>query len=250
MVPVFVLLFLLLGSSPSLFDLRFLLVYQERLHRVIVVVVAHQKCQLSLLWQLGPRFLLAGLILGYMLALLAHDVLPANLELVLVLIVAGLVSRVVHPYKPAADLCATNVIDCQVGAPLVLILQPAEALGLAGLLVAHEFDEYGLAELGEYGDYVAFGEFVGEAAKVDVGSVAVVRVPGCIWRAGWASVRHSMGGSGLEYLHAVFDLLLIERLDSAYLVHGLPHCESPILVVAQGEGSFKLKLKVEDSLQG
>jgi hypothetical protein len=35
--------------------------------------------------------------------------------------------------------------------------------------------------LGEYRDDVAFGEIVGEAAKVDEGCIAVVDMPGRVW---------------------------------------------------------------------
>lgn len=85
--------------------------------------------------------------------------------------------------QPAANLSTSNVVDCQVAAALVFVLEPAEAFGLAGFFVANEFEEDGLAVLGEDCDDVPFGEFVGEAAEVDVGGIAVVDVPGGVWSA-------------------------------------------------------------------
>lgn len=88
-----------------------------------------------------------------------------------------LVPRVVNAHHTAQYVSAAEVVDGQVCAPLVAVLEPAEALGLARLLVARELDEDRLAVLREDDDDVALGERVGEAAEVDVGGVAVVGVP-------------------------------------------------------------------------
>lgn len=126
------------------------------------------------------RFFFTALVLGHSFAFPAHHILPANLELVGVFVISRLVTRVVDAYHPTANLCAAEVVHGQVGASLVLILEPAEALGFAGFVVAGELQKYWLAELGEDGNDVAFGEFVRESAKVHKGRVAVVGVPGCI----------------------------------------------------------------------
>jgi len=212
----------LLFRPPLLFgqrllNLLLLFVDEELLHRVIVVVVLNEQLKLPLLLQhrpllFSPRFLffLVIIILCILLvaaqsplgALPAQHVLPADAALVGVVVVARLVARVVDADQPAADLGAAQVVDGQVGAALVLVLEPAEALGLARLLVAHQLEEDGLAELAEDGDDVALGQLVGEAAEVDEGRVAVVDVPG--------RVRGD----------AIFDLALVERLDRSDLVHG------------------------------
>lgn len=136
-----------------------------------------------------------------------------------------LVARVVDAHHAAQDVGAAEVVDGQVGAPLVAVLEPAEALGLARLLVARQLDEDGLAVLREDDDDVALGERVGEPAEVDVGRVAVVRVPGGLGRAAERSVssgaQTNVGREGVGWhVHSMFELALVERLDGAYLVHG------------------------------
>lgn len=113
--------------------------------------------------------------LGHLLP--AHHVLPANLAIFLVLIVSSLVPRVVNPDEPPADLGSPDVVHCEVARPLVLVFEPAEALALARLLVARQFEEDWLAILGEDGDDVALGKLIGETAKIDKSRVAVVGVP-------------------------------------------------------------------------
>ena len=87
----------------------------------------------------------------------------------------------VHSYDPLRDLRATKIVNRKVGAALILVLEPTEALGLACFLVARKFQKGWIAKLGEDCDYIAFGEFEREATEVDVGRVAVVDVPGRLW---------------------------------------------------------------------
>lgn len=127
--------------------------------------------------------------------------------------------------QPPVDLRAAHVVDSEVGAALVLELEPAEALRLARLLVARELEEGGLAELAEDGDHVAFRELVGQAAEVDEGRVAVVDVPGGVGAAAGGRVGQlwllalegwsALGGDS----HSMLDLLLVQLLYGAYLVH-------------------------------
>lgn len=112
-MPVLVLPFLLLGLPFRLVNLLLLFLDEESLHGIVIVVVPHETRQLSLFRQHGSRlFLLAALILGDGLALPALHVLPADLELLRVLIVPGFVVRMVDAYHPAANLCAAEVVDC------------------------------------------------------------------------------------------------------------------------------------------
>lgn len=73
---------------------------------------------------------------------------------------------------------AAQVVDGEVGAALVLVLEPAEAARLARFLVPGELEEGRLAILGEDGDDVALAELVREPAEVDECRVAVVDMPG------------------------------------------------------------------------
>lgn len=180
MALVAVLLLLPLSLFPSLLDLLLLLLDQEPLHRIVVVVLAHQNGQLPLSRKHRPRsrrLLLFLTTVLHRLPLPAQHILPPNLELLPVLVVPQLVPRMIHAHHAPAHVRAAEVVHREVGAALVLVLEPAEALGLARLLVAHELQEGRLAELGEDGDDVALGELVGEAAEVDVGRVSVVDVP-------------------------------------------------------------------------
>jgi hypothetical protein len=76
---------------------------------------------------------------------------------------------------------------------------------------------YGLPELGEYGDYVAFAEVVGEGADVDVGCVSVVGVPGGfrgtregVGRLVYMDILGNYGCESLEGdLHCVFELTFV-----------------------------------------
>lgn len=62
----------------------------------------------------------------------------------------------VHTNKATANFCSAQVVDGQIGAPLVLVLEPPKALGLARLFVADELQKDGFSELGEYGHDIAF----------------------------------------------------------------------------------------------
>lgn len=187
-VPIFPILFLLTLAVLPQGALYFLLLLldQEPLHRIIFVVLFDQLGQLPLLPNHGPPLLfsLAALlhlhihVLAIGGPLAAHDVLPRDLELLGVLVVAHLVAGVVDAHEAAADLGAAQVVDGQVGAPLVLVLEPAEALALARLLVPRQLQEHGLPVLREDGDDVALRQLVRQAAEVDEGGVAVVGVPG------------------------------------------------------------------------
>lgn len=132
----------------------------------------------------------------------------------------------VHAHHAAPDGRAAEVVDGQVGAALVLVLEPAEAAALARLAVARQLEEDGFAELGEDGDDVALGELEREAAEEDEGGVAVVDMPGGIGGAGSARRRGSVVGADRKVeresqdLQSLLNLLLVELLDGAYLVHG------------------------------
>lgn len=61
----------------------------------------------------------------------AQHVLPADLAILYIFIVASLVSCVVDAYQAAADLGTTDVVHCQVARTLILVLEPAEAFAFA-----------------------------------------------------------------------------------------------------------------------
>ena len=81
----------------------------------------------------------------------------------------------VHPDGPLAQLDAVEVVNGEHGGPLVLEADEAEALALAGDVVADEVDVDDLAVLGEDGEDVALGELVGQAADEEPGGVPVLR---------------------------------------------------------------------------
>lgn len=185
-------------STQRLVDLLLFLLDQELLHRVVVVVALNQELQLSLFFQHRPVLLcllcvrirvraaspvgirIIGCALptiALLLPLSALYVFPPNLALLGVIVVPRLVPRVVDTDKAAADSGAAEVVDGQVGAALVLILEPAEAAALARVAVARQLEEGRFAVLREDGDDVALGELEGQPAEEDEGRVAVVDVP-------------------------------------------------------------------------
>jgi hypothetical protein len=66
----------------------------------------------------------------------------------------------VYAHDAAQNVGPSEIIDGEIGAALVLVLEPAEALGLSRLLVAGEFDKDGLAKLRKDDNNVALGELV------------------------------------------------------------------------------------------
>lgn len=179
------LLVLVPAPEQCLIDLPFLFLDQEPLHGIIVVMLLNQLLQFYLLLDHRPPGLLLlllllvfrflGLALGPL--LLALDIRPTDGEFRRVLVVPRLVPRVVHAHQAAGDVGAAQVVHGEVAAALVLVLQPAESLAPPRLLVPRELEEDGLAVLREDGEDVALGQLEGQAAEVDEGGVAVVRVP-------------------------------------------------------------------------
>lgn len=164
------------------FDLGLLLLNQIRLHRILIVGIAHEFRQLLLLlqqwsrhlWALTPPLLSRGLLVS-----------SVKIDIVLrFLSVLPLVSRVINPQYPSHDFCSSEIIHRQVRTSLIFIFEKTEAFAFPALLVAHEIDVDGFAVLAEDSDDVAFGEVERESANVNVGCVAVVGVPGRFWRAG------------------------------------------------------------------
>lgn len=75
------------------------------------------------------------------------DVLPPNLALLDVLVVARLVAGMVHVYQATRDGGTAKIVHGEVGAPLVLVFEPAKPLAFPRLAVACELQEHGLAVL-------------------------------------------------------------------------------------------------------
>lgn len=134
--------------------------------------------------RIGARATVVGVAGGGGVALALLHGGPVDLSVVGVLVVAELVARMVDADDAAGNGGAANVVDGEVGAALVFVLEPTEAARLAGFLVAGKLDEDGLAKLREYGDDVALGQVQRQAAKVDEGGVAVVDVPRGVGSAG------------------------------------------------------------------
>lgn len=120
---IFVSSLFLVGLPPSLVDFFLLLFDKKGFHRVVVVVIPHQKRQFPLFrqrWSLD-LFVLAFAILD-LLALFLHDILPPDLELLLIFVIPCLVPRVVNSHQAAGNICASEVIYSEVGAPLIFVL--------------------------------------------------------------------------------------------------------------------------------
>ena len=79
------------------------------------------------------------------------------------------------------NFCSSKIVYCEVRTPLIFILKERKAFWLAGLLIADKVDKGGFAKLWEDGNYVAFGEFEGKSAYVDVCSISIIGMPGGIW---------------------------------------------------------------------
>jgi hypothetical protein len=162
---------------------------QELPHRILLVVLQQQLLELLLFLErffffipvavpVVLRALRVVVVLpGHRQPLHAQHRLPVAVALVRVVVVAGLVSRMVDSHLAPEDIGAVEVVDGEDGAAAILILEPAEALGLARLLIARHLDEDGLAILREDDDDVAFGELKRDAAKVDPRRVTPVGVP-------------------------------------------------------------------------
>ncbi len=92
-------------------------------------------------------------------------------------IVLCFVSRVIHPQCSAFNHSTAQIVDCEICAALVLILEKCEAFGLASLLVAYEIDICWFAELGKYRYYIAFSELKRQSTNVNISCVAIVCMP-------------------------------------------------------------------------
>ncbi len=112
-------------------------------------MIVYQFRKIAFFLEHGPlrRLVLVAFVLGERLALFSLEVLPSDLELVLVFVIAHRVSRMVHAHKTPPDFCAAEIVHSKIGALLVFVLEPPKTLGLACFLVAHELQKYGLAKL-------------------------------------------------------------------------------------------------------
>lgn len=237
---------LLCCPTKRILDLLLLLLDQELFHGVVLVMFLFQQHELPLLLQHRPMpapprsFVLTTALAHVCVVIVAAaallqrlpllERLPVDAALVHVLVVPGLVPRVVDADHAAVDGRAAQVVDGEVGAALVLVLEPAEAARLARLLVAGELEEGRLAVLREDGDDVTLAELVWEPAEVDKRRVTIVDMPGgvggavgrsrllacacpeVVWSVSWVC-----GGSDV---HSLLYLPLVELLDCPYLVHG------------------------------
>jgi hypothetical protein len=174
---------------PCSVDLLPLLLNKVLLHGIVIVMICNQAGKLPLLNQHRPSALILSVRIRHLRSCLvlstasfrslsALHVLPTHLAVIQILIVSGLISCMIDADYPVADRCATKIVDCEVCAPLILVLEPTEAATLSRLLVPCELKENWLTKLAENGDNVAFRKLVGQSTKVDKGCIAVVDVPG------------------------------------------------------------------------
>lgn len=103
---------------------------------------------------------------------LLREIMP-----LLSLVVLFLVSGMIDLQRPAHKHETSQVVNCQIRAALILILQKCKTFGLSGLLVANEVDVNRFAVLGEYRNNIAFRELEMEATNVDISCVAIVCMP-------------------------------------------------------------------------
>lgn len=138
-------------------NLLSLLLHQILLHRIIVIVLPQQLLQLDFFLKQRPSLFLA-LLFAFP---TGRPALQTPLPLLFLLAVSPLVSRMVHLQNPPHHARATEIVHREVGRALVFIFQEGEPFAFAGFFVADEVDVGRLAELGEYGQDVAFGEVKG-----------------------------------------------------------------------------------------
>lgn len=140
MVSVLVFAILLVCFAPCLFNFFLLLFDQETLHRIIVIVLLHQERKLPLLGKHRTLFFLfTALFFRQSLTFPLKHVLPTDLELVWVLVIARLVSCVIDLDKATANIRSAKVVYCQVGTSLVFVLEPSEPFGLARFFITDQF---------------------------------------------------------------------------------------------------------------
>lgn len=131
---------------PGVGDLFFFLINHVGLHGIVVVLVSHKLGKLQLFLQHGSVVLFLALVTAVRLS--GADLLVlADVKLVLVFVFLFLVSRVIDGKQPPHDSSTTQIVDGQIAAPLVLVLEPGESSALARFLVAHQPDPDGLAVL-------------------------------------------------------------------------------------------------------
>merc|ERR1719272_911360 len=93
---------------------------------------------------------------------------------------------------PAENFRSVEVVHREDGAPLILIADEGEALGLPRLLITRHVDVYDLAELRGYHDHIALAQPVAQPTNIDIGAVLMLRVPGLV-DVPHASVADSVG---------------------------------------------------------
>lgn len=124
------------------------------------------------------------------------------------------------------DRSTPQVIHSKVRAPLIFIFQKCKSLGFSGFFVTHEVDIHGLAELGEDGDDIPFGELEREPSDVYVRCIAVVGVPGCFCGSGEfqnegreGCIFCGMGMTDESGLHSVFKFAFVQILNFTNGIH-------------------------------
>lgn len=141
----------LLGVVPCFdgaSDLFFLLFNKELLHRVLLIMVAHQFLQFFLFLQHGPFLLYCWppAVSIFFLVFCRGDRISHQLcnIIFLFLVVLPLVPCVVNSKHATQNSCTTKIINSKICAALILVFQKGKSFALAGFLVADQIDMHWL----------------------------------------------------------------------------------------------------------
>lgn len=98
-------------------------------------------------------------------------------HVILFLVLAHLVSDMINPQHPPQHCRTTEVVDCEIRAALIFVLEKCEAPTLACFFVADQINMDGFAELRKNCHDVALREVIRKTSDVDPGGIAVVGMP-------------------------------------------------------------------------
>lgn len=98
-------------------------------------------------------------------------------HVILFLVLALLISDMINPQHPPQHRRATEIVDCEIRATLIFVLEKCEAPTPACFFVADQIDMHRFAELRKNCHDVALREVIGKTSDVDPGRIAVVGMP-------------------------------------------------------------------------
>ena len=107
-----------------------------------------------------------------------------HIEFIIILTISLLIPCVIDSQGSTKNGGTSKIIDGEISASLVFILEEGKAFAFSGLFVPHQLKPDRFAELGENGNNITFGQVERETTDVYVGCIAVVSMPG---RRRWSS---------------------------------------------------------------